>query len=104
MPASRVQATTNESGGLLPLLEALPDAHAEARNQQIRDCVSAWRDLRLKAARERFEKEGQAVRLLAELTMVMDETIVALYRLLVPGSHGIAVVATGGYGRKEMFP
>ena len=104
MSLPRAQASTEGSGALLPLLEALPPLEADERNERLRVCVSAWRERRLVAARERFEREGHALKLLAEISGIMDETISALFKLLIPTSLGVAVIATGGYGRQEMFP
>ena len=53
-----------------------------------------------------FLATGDAVAYLAERTGNIDRTVVqaAEKLLLAPGSTGIAVLAVGGYGRRQLFP
>src|SRR6185295_2241212 len=89
---------------LLKQLEALPHANMDAAQPQILQAVADWREERVAVAQARFEQDGDAARLLEELAASMDEIIAALFKLLMAGQLGVAVVATGGYGRREMFP
>lgn len=102
MPTPTVQATS--PARLIDQLRALPHGSDEDIRGQVVPGLKAWRDGRLASAEARFTERGHADRLVVELSGVMDEVIVALFALLMPGPMGVSVVATGGYGRAELFP
>ncbi len=60
------------------------------------------------AIQGRFETTGDGGTVLRERSRLVDEVVTQLYRQLISedagGPQGLAVVAVGGYGRRELFP
>lgn len=100
MPAMPAQAPSS----LLTQLRALPGLAPEAGGGEAQAYIKAWRQARIAALTLAFEAGNNAPALLGGLSGTMDEIISALHALLLPGPLGVAVVATGGYGRSELFP
>jgi len=68
--------------------------------------AAGWRR-RLQEARralqERFARDAHPHRLLREHALVVDRVLGDMWRVAAP-SRGATLVATGGYGRRELFP
>lgn len=100
MPAQ----ASNSDMPLFSMLETLPQGEPEAFRDAAVPLIAAWRTERLNALHERFLADNDGEALIHALSGLTDEIIRALYRIQLPGAPGIAVIATGGYGRQELFP
>lgn len=91
-------------GSLLAQLQAAKATNPEGAREDVAAVVREWLETRHNQFRARFEQEGRADLLITDLSGAMDEVIATIYRLLMPNALGVAVIATGGYGRAELFP
>ncbi len=77
---------------------------------QARDAAS-WRELakalladHLAALKRRFETGEDVQRLISSHTRMIDAIVTSAWKQLVVDNQSIALVATGGYGRAELYP
>ncbi|MBV8938711.1 MAG: [protein-PII] uridylyltransferase [Alphaproteobacteria bacterium] len=106
MPADNGPIRATDAGALplLTQLQALPYHHLDTSRAEVLAAVRRWREECVGTLRARFAQDQNALVLVRGLSAAMDETVNALYHLLLPSSLGVAVIATGGYGRRELFP
>ncbi len=92
------------AASFLKALQALPYTKPEEARPQMLALAREFRDTHLRAAQAAFEIDGNADTLTHALSQAMDALISGVCSLLMPGTLGISVIATGGYGRAELFP
>jgi len=87
----------------LSMLAAVKDA--AQRKAQTLAITRGWLAQQQQATKERFIETGDVAAMLAAHSRMMDTILSALYELASGNKNiSLAVVATGGYGRAELFP
>src|SRR5579864_7648306 len=76
-------------------------SQAATSNVQKLQTTAAWEQIR-----EAFFGSGDASPVLSGLTEVIDQMALQAYQasLVAAAPTGVAVLAVGGYGRRELFP
>lgn len=95
---------TTQAPSLRDSLEAANALSVDTQAEQAQAVIIAWRNSRMEALKAAFLQDNDAETLITRAAEVMDEIIRTVCTLLTPSRLGLAVVATGGYGRKELFP
>lgn len=93
------------NGQLLELLGAIRDKGKSARKDAILLHARQWLAQEKEAIKTQFLKDNDPYKMLAAHTALMDALLANFYAQATEGkTPAIALVATGGYGRAELFP
>lgn len=98
------QAASHTALPLHQALAALGSGVLDSDQAQAQALIRAYREDGLAQARARFEGGAAAADILHLLTQRMDDIIHSIAALLLPSPRGVAVLATGGYGRRALYP
>ena len=92
------------SGDLDALLTGLKNEPHAGKSEMLALCRD-WLTQAKAHARAQFEKTGDVEALLAEQTRIVDTLLSAIYDYAMADAQvSLSLIATGGYGRKELFP